>query len=286
MESKQTGKRSYTWESVVYPESAPSGWWEELTQKGVPVLCSPLHDADIDDEGKTKKAHYHVLFHFNTLKSLKQVRELLPCAARSEIMHNFKSSVRYLCHLDQPEKAQYDESAVRSCQLDYEACKDYKKAERANARSEKTAVLQEIAVFILEQGICNFAEFMRYCARHNAEWLEFCCANPSSSSFIDRIIRGNYHSKTSPVKSELAQRMEELDIPTPSASAEEASEVEEEAEESANFIENSLTEEIREKLFDYYQLLKTRVADAVRDPQYNCENSDISRAELKQLGLI
>nr|BAC99041.1 replication protein [Latilactobacillus sakei] len=49
---------------LLYPESIPNDWIDNLELIGVPIAISPLHDKDLSDvEGqKYKKAHYHVIY--------------------------------------------------------------------------------------------------------------------------------------------------------------------------------------------------------------------------------
>ncbi|WP_218086539.1 Rep family protein, partial [Staphylococcus sp. HMSC066G04] len=68
--------RSKTWNIIVYPESAPENWKEQLVEQGVFFVCSPLHDKDVLPTGEIKKAHWHVLLCFTSNKSYTQVLEL------------------------------------------------------------------------------------------------------------------------------------------------------------------------------------------------------------------
>ena len=56
--SKQNVKKR-NWAFVVYPESAPEDWIEQLQKTGLQCAVSPLHDKDTDPTGEPKKAHYH-----------------------------------------------------------------------------------------------------------------------------------------------------------------------------------------------------------------------------------
>ena len=49
------------WAFVVYPESAPSDWIEQLQLSGAQFAISPLHDKDLNATGEPKKAHWHVI---------------------------------------------------------------------------------------------------------------------------------------------------------------------------------------------------------------------------------
>lgn len=45
-------ERTRNFATVVYPESAPENWERILEEHCVPAFISPLHDKDIDAEGK------------------------------------------------------------------------------------------------------------------------------------------------------------------------------------------------------------------------------------------
>ena len=48
---------------LLYPESIPQDWQTKLETLGVPIAISPLHDKDLSSvEGKSIKAHYHVIY--------------------------------------------------------------------------------------------------------------------------------------------------------------------------------------------------------------------------------
>ena len=58
-QEKSVKKRN--WAFVLYPESAPKDWREQLARSGVACAISPLHDRDINPTGEPKKPHYHVI---------------------------------------------------------------------------------------------------------------------------------------------------------------------------------------------------------------------------------
>lgn len=101
------------WEYIVYPESAPSDWIENLTQQGLEFAISPLHDKDITGQGEQKKAHYHVLL----IKQTKwQTAAMLcditngPCCIP---VSNVRGKYDYLTHKNDPNKAQYDPTEIQ-----------------------------------------------------------------------------------------------------------------------------------------------------------------------------
>lgn len=112
--STEKETRTRAWVFVVYPESAPEDWRDQLEQLAVPACISPLHDQDINPTGEPKKAHYHVLLTFAGMKSFSQIKTItdrlnapipLPCMST-------QGTVRYFLHLDNPEKHQYSRDDI------------------------------------------------------------------------------------------------------------------------------------------------------------------------------
>ena len=106
--SRDTRGRNFA--TVVYPESASADWQEVLAAEFVPAFISPLHDKDINPGGEVKKAHYHVILMFDGKKSEDQVREVFARigGVGLERVQSIRGYARYLCHLDNPEKQQYE----------------------------------------------------------------------------------------------------------------------------------------------------------------------------------
>ena len=80
---------------------------------------SPLHDKDLNASGEAKKPHIHILLLFGGVKSYEQVKEItdsLNCPIPQRC-HNARALVRYMAHLDNPEKHQYYNScSFAACQ--------------------------------------------------------------------------------------------------------------------------------------------------------------------------
>ena len=68
-----------------------------------------LHDKDVDEFGEIKKAHYHLILRWNDTKSINALsKELSIPVNRITKIKSFKSSIRYLTHIDYKEKYQYE----------------------------------------------------------------------------------------------------------------------------------------------------------------------------------
>src|SRR5699024_8021253 len=113
---KNKNQRTRNWPIIVYPESAPENWIDILQKEYVKMVVSPLHDKDVNPDDTLKKAHYHVLFMFDGVKSYNQVKSIADSvnAPIPQIVGSAKGLTRYMLHLDNPDKAQYDSSDLQA----------------------------------------------------------------------------------------------------------------------------------------------------------------------------
>lgn len=151
-------KRSSKWTFIVYPDSAPDNWKELLKAYHVPAAVSPLHDKDLNPTGDEKKAHWHVMLEYETLKSFDQVKEFtdLLNATIPQIVQSPVGMIRYFIHKDNPEKHQYnweDISVYNGFDIEkYDSFTD----------SEIDLILAEITRFIDDNGITEYAEIIAF----------------------------------------------------------------------------------------------------------------------------
>ena len=61
--------RTRTWTIVVYPDSAPENWRDLIDEQHIGWVESPLHEFDTNPTGELKKAHWHVLLCFGSVKA-------------------------------------------------------------------------------------------------------------------------------------------------------------------------------------------------------------------------
>lgn len=165
-----SNKRVRTWATVVYPESAAENWMELLGEKCVPVMISPLHDKDINPTGEPKKEHYHVLFNFDGKKSYEQMleyRELIG-GVGLEAVGSTRGYARYLCHLDNPDKQQYDISKVKC----YGGA-DYMSL--IGLAIDKYSAIKDMIEYCDENHVYSFAVLLRYCSLERMDWFRVLC---------------------------------------------------------------------------------------------------------------
>lgn len=101
-----------SWAFVMYPESMPTDWEKIISDTGLPMAISPLHDKDIDPTGTPKKPHYHVICYYENSTTYNNVKTNVCDKLNATIpqkLESLRGMYRYHIHLDNPEKYQYDD---------------------------------------------------------------------------------------------------------------------------------------------------------------------------------
>lgn len=165
-------KRTRNWATLVYPESAPENWKDILEEMRIPALVSPLHNMDLTKEGEIKKEHYHVMLMFDGVKTAEQVKELFSQigGVGVEQVNCVKAYARYLCHLDNPDKAQYNPEEVL-----YLSGADYDSMMRL--ASDKYTAIAEMVDYCEENGIHSYAKLLLYAKNNRSDWFQILCDN-------------------------------------------------------------------------------------------------------------
>lgn len=176
-EAKRKGTRHRGWVWVQYPESVEEKWREKLVNEGVPVFVSPTHDRDANADGTKKKDHNHAVILWdnpNTYENARAIADAIGAVMPPKnpkpgmpkpYAANVRSALRYLCHLDNPEKAQYDPEKVTCINA---TLADY--YELISSAGDDDLILDEITDFIDEHSVVSFAAFIRYCKQERPEW--------------------------------------------------------------------------------------------------------------------
>lgn len=114
MAEKNVKKRN--WAMVLYPESAPQDWREQLRLSGLQVAISPLHDKDTNPDGTPKKAHYHVILVYGSPTTYSNVKALCDRLNQPipQPLEQVRGYYRYLTHEDNPEKVQYSKADIQT----------------------------------------------------------------------------------------------------------------------------------------------------------------------------
>lgn len=165
--TRDTRARNYA--TVVYPESAPEDWQDILARHCIPAFISPLHDKDINPTGEAKKPHYHVVLMFEGKKSVSQVVEVFETikGVGCEVVKSLRGYARYLCHLDNPEKAQYEPSKVRCIASDYIGT--------IGLAIDKYVAISEMQDFCDKYNVVSYYALARYARGHRQDWHRVLC---------------------------------------------------------------------------------------------------------------
>lgn len=162
--------KTRNWATVVYPESAPENWRDLLSDLHVPALVSPLHDKDINPGGETKKPHYHVMIMYEGPRDRSLAEKDLSSfgGVGCEYVKSVRGYARYLCHLDNPEKAQYSQEDVTALGG---AC--YSSV--CGLPSDKYKAIREMVAFCEEQGILAYCDLLKWAMENREDWFVVLC---------------------------------------------------------------------------------------------------------------
>lgn len=158
----------------LYPESAPEDWQERLINLHTPYMYI-YHDRDINPGGEQKKPHYHVVITYEGKKSLEQMDTIASYVGAAngawEYVGNLRTMARYLCHMDNPEKAPYESSEVVSCSIDYNHL--------VGMPQDKYIAVGEMIDFCEGNNIVSFYELLLYARNNRYDWFKALCDNCS-----------------------------------------------------------------------------------------------------------
>lgn len=165
----KTRKRVFA--TIVYEESAPENWKQILDNYHVEYFISPYHDKDKNEgDGSPKKPHWHVMVMFSSVKSDAQwerIRDSIGGVGNEEI-ESTRGYARYLCHLDNPEKAQYDvKDVIEGCGADYR--------DIISKNSDYRKSIKEMIRFVRDNHIIFYTDLMDHAMEFEPDWYDTLC---------------------------------------------------------------------------------------------------------------
>lgn len=164
--------RTRNYACVVYPDSAAENWQEILSDQFIPAFISPLHDLDTNPDGEIKKPHWHVILTYDSPKTKEQAQEVfaLISGVGFEVVQSLRGYARYLCHLDNPEKHQYNPEDVRAlCGADY--------SDSIGLPTDKYKAISEIIDYCELNDIFSYSELIKYSRQERFDWFRVLCDN-------------------------------------------------------------------------------------------------------------
>ena len=182
------GSRTRNWTCIVYPDSAPENWVVILIDMHIEFVISPQHDQDREATGELKKLLWHVMLMFGGVKSYEQVKEITDQinSPRPERCHNAKAMVRYMTHLDNPDKAQYKIEDIRA----YGGV-DLQELLRPTS-SERYSMIKEMIDFVRQENIIELQDLIDYAINERFDdWFPLLC--DSCTYVINQYIKSIRH---------------------------------------------------------------------------------------------
>lgn len=158
-----------SWAGVVYPESMNLDWIEILEKTHLDVFISPLHDKDKNPDGSIKKEHWHVLIMWDNPTTWSNAKSLFDSIGGVMDPHKVESVsgyARYLLHLDNPEKFQYDRTELRTL-----GAADYNEIIQKTQVTKRTA--RELFAFVRRTRVKSFGQLIDYIYLYSLDdWLD------------------------------------------------------------------------------------------------------------------
>lgn len=176
------------WAFVLYPESAPDDWKEQLQLSGLLGAISPLHDKDVNPTGESKKAHYHVILVYGAPTTYNNVKAFTDKLNQPipQALEQVRGYYRYLTHKDNPEKYQYSESEIET--FNGFDISDFVEI----TKSEVNQMKFELLSLIREKQMCEYSTFMIY-VQDNMDKAYFDIAS-SHTIFFNTFLKSARHS--------------------------------------------------------------------------------------------
>lgn len=170
---KKVDARYRNFGCVVYPESAPDDWMDIVSSYHVPAFISPIHDSDLNPVGNEhKKDHYHVMFMYEGKKSRSQIEQVFSSfgGVGCEVINSIRGYARYLCHLDNPEKHQYNPEDVKAfAGADYHGI--------CSLAIDKYNTVGEMMDYCKLNQIYSFSSLCLYAKDYRFDWFRILCDN-------------------------------------------------------------------------------------------------------------
>lgn len=200
--NKWRKKSTKGWEFILYPDSEYYNYnWKKDLEKYHNPYCYILHDKDFyeDDEyytkdsgehkkgelkhakGELKKAHYHVYFWFgNAVKFTQALDVMETCGGcRIQPILNKSGAIRYLTHVDYPDKTQYSiDDVVHGGGLDF-------KKYYYEGAIDIEPVLDKIHDFLKLNEIWTVNQFLDFTKSYNREWHNLYINKDKVRKYVD-----------------------------------------------------------------------------------------------------
>lgn len=182
-QENRKGKLHKVWWGYLYEDSAPENFLDLMRESGMEGLAMK-HDKDVTAAGEVKEAHWHVVVRFSHAVQARDAKEVLTSFGVKEPSIQYRDSwtavARYLCHMDDPNKAQYDPGEV----VEFGGA-DYLAA--INRAADKYRIVSEMCDWAKANRIYSFNKLVDYARQENMEW--FIALADNSAIFMREYLK-------------------------------------------------------------------------------------------------
>lgn len=166
MQKKSKIIKSRNWEVIIYFENYSLELETVLEKNCEKWFISPVHNKDLDDKGKLKKAHYHVLCFFDCVTTAQSVADLFAgfkvSLANVQRVGSRVHALEYLIHKNAPDKAQY-------LAVDVHSNCDYMDEMLKTSDNDTDAIIIDIVSYIKKNHCNDFSKLVMNCPF--SDWL-------------------------------------------------------------------------------------------------------------------
>lgn len=197
--SKYKDSRTRGWTFIVWEDSTDIELFKRKIQdQGRLGLKSIFirHDKDTRADGSPKKVHWHVILLWDNTTTFKNALEVAQTVSNTtyiEPVRSITGAARYLTHMDDADKYQYDKSEVFEV-----GGADY--SELINSSRNDRLEVMAMCEYIRNNGITSFDTFVYYCMDENLEWLRII--SERNTFFFKNLIQSQHFR----IKEELSDR--------------------------------------------------------------------------------
>jgi hypothetical protein len=167
--------KSRIWTCLVYPDSAPTDWRQTLQDAFLAAFISPLHDLDVNPDGELKKPHWHVVIIWDgptTFANAKNICDSFGGIIQPQKVGSLRAICRYLIHLDNPDKAQYNaDDVIELNGADWSSI--------ISLKSDKYDLLSEMQAFCDRYQIYSYRLLSQYARNNEPLWWQCLCDHGS-----------------------------------------------------------------------------------------------------------
>lgn len=201
----QITKKYRFWACILYPDDGlREDFLEVIDSWHMNVCLSPLHspdsapqvdEAELAPEVRLKR-HYHLVLMFDGPTTQSNVIEILsslgPQVTTPFYIRQIYGYIRYLIHLDNPEKEQFsgpDEITT------FVKANDFCLTAFEVGEFDKVKLTRQINQFIISEGVTEYEDLLIYSYNNEPQWaylLDKCCPQSVKSLLASRRWRGRY----------------------------------------------------------------------------------------------